>query len=430
MDSRIALPVVLILLAAASAARSESTIMGFPGVVWDLSADGSVGVGSGDEDDAIRWTADGGVEHLGQLPGLNSGNTAVAVSDDGSVVVGYGCEVLDPIDRCEAFRWTEESGLVGLGHPPGGWATLPSALSADGSTVVGTEFFWDPIAQNGSREAFRWSAAEGFVSLGGGWVPESASADGSVIVGHEEISGIIRWTAATGAISFGPGGAYDTSADGSIMVGYSDLLNDAFRWTEDEGFVSLGCSDRYQWCVAHRVSADGTVIVGESHPGTIPPFNDAFLWDPVHGMRELLDLFTNGYGFDLTGWSWLWVRALSADGRVLGGAGTASWIAELGPLPDCRDRSDNDGDGAVDTDDPGCPFPDASPENPGCDDGVDNDGDGLVDFDDPACTSNWPYWEARPCGLGAELALVVPLLGCLRGRRRGAHSIPNRRIFL
>jgi hypothetical protein len=90
----------------------------------------------------------------------------------------------------------------------------------------------------------------------------------------------------------------------------------------------------------------------------------------------------------------------------------------------CDNGLDDDGDGSADLDDPGCPFPYAEPEDPACDDGLDNDGDGLVDFDDPTCDPGWPYWEVLPsppvCGLGAEIAALLPLLAWLRARRRRA----------
>ena len=92
--------------------------------------------------------------------------------------------------------------------------------------------------------------------------------------------------------------------------------------------------------------------------------------------------------------------------------------SEKTPRLACDDGIDNDGDGKIDMLDPGCPFPHATYENPQCDDGIDNNGDGLVDFDDPNCTREWPYWEKIPtCGLGAELVLVLPLLGWMRRRR-------------
>ena len=72
-------------------------------------------------------------------------------------------------------------------------------------------------------------------------------------------------------------------------------------------------------------------------------------------------------------------------------------------------------------------------ENPRCNDGLDNDGDGKFDFDggatatrgvtlgppDPQCTHAWINSEASSgCGVGAELALVIPLLGLAARRRR------------
>ena len=52
-----------------------------------------------------------------------------------------------------------------------------------------------------------------------------------------------------------------------------------------------------------------------------------------------------------------------------------------------------------------------------CSDGQDNDGDGLIDHPaDPDCNGPGGYSEGG-CGLGAELAFLLPLLMHLRGRR-------------
>jgi len=55
---------------------------------------------------------------------------------------------------------------------------------------------------------------------------------------------------------------------------------------------------------------------------------------------------------------------------------------------------------------------------PKCDDGIDNDGDGKIDFPaDQKCLASWYNSESERCGLGAELALVLPLLMRRRARR-------------
>jgi hypothetical protein len=91
----------------------------------------------------------------------------------------------------------------------------------------------------------------------------------------------------------------------------------------------------------------------------------------------------------------------------------------------CDDGVDNDGDGEIDMIDAGCPFPAAPVEATQCDDGLDNNGGSGVDFDDANCSRAWPYWERPPrCGIGAELALVFPLL---RLWRRQAERAASRR---
>jgi hypothetical protein len=111
-----------------------------------------------------------------------------------------------------------------------------------------------------------------------------------------------------------------------------------------------------------------------------------------------------------------------------------SAILDITTRPACSDGIDDDGDGFVDYPaDPGCFDAASTSESPACQDGLDNDGDGGIDFDggaaanhgialgppDPQCNKPYRTLETpNPCGLGAELVAVVPLLAWLRGRRR------------
>lgn len=73
-----------------------------------------------------------------------------------------------------------------------------------------------------------------------------------------------------------------------------------------------------------------------------------------------------------------------------------------GPSKACRDGVDNDGDGLVDLNDPGCSDSrDVSELNSAieCDDGIDNDGDGLVDSADGGCSGATDNDESN-CGDG------------------------------
>ena len=85
-------------------------------------------------------------------------------------------------------------------------------------------------------------------------------------------------------------------------------------------------------------------------------------------------------------------------------------------------RISNDSDGLIDMDDPGCPNQWGMTESPECNDGIDNDGDTLADLSDPNCLWDWGDDETwvfvARCGLGVELALVLPLLLWLPRRRR------------
>ena len=107
----------------------------------------------------------------------------------------------------------------------------------------------------------------------------------------------------------------------------------------------------------------------------------------------------------------------------------------------CSDGIDNDGDGAIDLADSGCPAASSNIENPQCSDGFDNDGDGLTDFGgDPDCTDAFSNRElalpTNDCRVGranpapAVLWLTIILLALrlgVRRRRRVAFSSPKTR---
>lgn len=126
--------------------------------------------------------------------------------------------------------------------------------------------------------------------------------------------------------------------------------------------------------------------------------------------------------------------------------GGQAWLF-AGALPACADGIENDDDGNVDFPaDIGCIGAMSNREAPQCQDGRDNDGDGKVDFDggassngeapvanpDPDCTSPTRdnEWMASSwgCGIGPEIALLVPLLWRRRPRQRsGRVAGPSRR---
>ena len=120
-------------------------------------------------------------------------------------------------------------------------------------------------------------------------------------------------------------------------------------------------------------------------------------------------------------------------------------LSEWSALLTCDDGLDNDGDGFVDFGaDPGCASPLFGLENPQCQDGLDNDGQPGIDFDggvsilgvgngdpdgaDPQCASFFVNREAAParsCGLGPELAGLLPLIAWLRALRRRTREWPR-----
>lgn len=166
----------------------------------------------------------------------------------------------------------------------------PSALSADGSVVVGT-------ASPG--KIVRWTAAMGIESLTGeGFSAFGISADGSVVTGTTvEDAGIVR--VVDGVLTEIDLPRADdemvflvaVSADGNTIVGTAwstapyFTSSTAFRWTPTGGSEDLGALPGDATSEATAISPDGRTIIGNSFSAQGVP--RPFRWTEPEGMVAL-----------------------------------------------------------------------------------------------------------------------------------------------
>jgi probable HAF family extracellular repeat protein len=218
------------------------------------SANGDVIIGSGDTtganppgtSTAFRWTVDGGSQRIDGPPGSQL-CSAAGVSGDGAVIVGTCLQTNNA-----AFRWTATTGAVALSRFCCGsfMQSTAVAISLDGSVIVG-------LGHPAVTGAVMWSA-DGSQTILGKLPGDAASAatavsrDGSVIVGwstdNAGTSRAFRWTQRTGLVDLGYSGdgllgsfATSVSGSGSIIVGYGPTATGdvALIWDEDHGLRRL-----------------------------------------------------------------------------------------------------------------------------------------------------------------------------------------------
>lgn len=259
------------------------------GVAGDQAAtavtpDGSVAVGGGSTD---AWYAPGTQAIL--LPSLtgvaSEGGAAQDVSADGSVIVGWS---YPGTSAARAVYWTT-SGIVPLGFLGSDTVSFANAISADASVIAGSSG-----GGGAGTQAVVWvggAAPVGLGDLAGGAFSSAASAvsaDGTTVVGTGTTATHLqafRWTSATGLHELGdlPGGteisrAHDVSGDGSLVVGAANLHGgtiydgDAFIWDDAHGMRLLEDFLRDEWGLgfepgwvftqANGISDDGRAIVG------------------------------------------------------------------------------------------------------------------------------------------------------------------------
>jgi len=215
-----------------------------------------------------------------------------------------------------------------LGDLPGGDVySETSAVSADGSTVVG----WSRIEDTGvpgflTGRAFRWTVADGMVELADPshtrvfTFPHDVSGDGSMIVGecrnptNSSDSGPCYWTPTGGltdivdtdGIIVGYS-AFGVSNDGTIIAGTgrSPSGGIGWRWTEAAGMESLVPEPSpYLDSGAFALSDNGVAATG--HVMVNLPDVGPFHWTEATGLVPLGDVpggvfYALGYGISPDG---------------------------------------------------------------------------------------------------------------------------------
>jgi probable HAF family extracellular repeat protein len=131
---------------------------------FGVSNDGSVVVGSSEtnanlatSNHAFRWTQALGMQDLGTLAGPSGMSQANAVSGDGTIVVGFSTT---PTFNSDAFKWvltnpTTDAGIMtDLGNL--GFGSNAVAISNDGSTIVGSA----GLAGSDVQHAVLWNSSQ------------------------------------------------------------------------------------------------------------------------------------------------------------------------------------------------------------------------------------------------------------------------------
>ena len=115
-----------------------------------------------DQQETLRWTQASGTVGLGFLSG-DVYNSPSFISTDGNAIIGQSKHWPDGDVLSGRSSTTDErkvSGMVSFDVPFGYANSFVNGMNDDGSAVFINKT-WTP-----QKEAFRWSQADGFVSLG------------------------------------------------------------------------------------------------------------------------------------------------------------------------------------------------------------------------------------------------------------------------
>ncbi len=321
-----------------------------------VSGDGSVAFGSSmisDGWEAFRWTAEIGIQSLGDLPGGQVGGYPLGSSYDGSVIVGSSYtnnSSGNPVER--AYAWTQQAGMEELPLPDtysnDYYASAAFSISADGRMITGLVGLGYSVFGNTQvNKAVIWDIENDATTLID-WPDNTVSdprfqgidisADASTVL----INGApddFMWTQEDGYTET-VAGAMALSGDGSTIMGggrFGDEHRyDAFIWTEQGGHQYIGAVDGWISNQGSDISYDGSTVVGclLNNPIQYEDFA-AYIWNEQDGVRLIQDILAGDYNLDLTGWTLRSATGISDDGLTIVGNGInpdgieEGWIATI-----------------------------------------------------------------------------------------------------
>jgi len=261
---------------------------------------------------------------LGDLPGGAFMSRATAVSADGTTVVGYSTSTaVDPNGGHEAFRW-KDGQMIGLGgtFPGPGRFSRATGVNGDGSLVLGdTRFFSldQPFRwQNGvMQSAFVEESYAGQMATNGRYAVTSSFGPTwwSALVQNSQTIAQVPMLPGGDALRFGVR-VNGISSDGSAIFGKSHSAGNviqAIRWKLGQGTTPIGFLPGCTSNEVTAVSGDGNLAVGRCNPDM--GVGQLFRWTPATGIQPFVD----GIG----------TAAMSDDGSIMVG-GNWIWDTEQG----------------------------------------------------------------------------------------------------
>jgi probable HAF family extracellular repeat protein len=284
------------------------------------------GVTSSGLEHAFLWTASGGMQDLGTLPG-GACSGAIGINNAGQVV-GYSYPV-QPYVNQHAVLWTASGEIQDLN-------TRYAAYAINGSGQIAGH----GIASNGDAHAFRWTATGGVQDLGALWGESWANGinNAGVVVGYSGPEHAVTWSASGEIHDLGTlGGTYSyglgINNNGQVVGTTGNTHNargsdHAFLYTPGVGMQDLGTLGG-AYSEAEGINDSGQVV---GYAATGGGSEHAFIWTSSGGMQDL-----NGLIDPTSGWVLERAAAINSLGQLAGngiGPDGLDGVFLLTPIPE------------------------------------------------------------------------------------------------